>query len=228
MAANLAKERVYMSRITTFARKMQLFAFMAQTAMLVEVVLEPLPVRAAGVVGLGTAASCNESVLANALFNGGNITFNCGPSPVTITVTGEKVISDTTTIDGGGLVTISGGGTTRIFRTENQAVFSVLNLTLRDGFTTAELGGGAILSGYQSTLVVSNCKFINNKSVSFANGGTGSGDDGGGAIYIKSESSATVDQTEFIDNTATRGSGGAIHNLLSNLIVRDSTFTSNV
>jgi hypothetical protein len=39
---------------------------------------------------------------------GGEITFSCGTSPVTIVITSEKSIGKATTIDGGGLVTLSG------------------------------------------------------------------------------------------------------------------------
>ena len=47
----------------------------------------PVPtVRAAGVVGTGTAASCTEAAFANALSGGGTVTFNCGGA-ATITLT---------------------------------------------------------------------------------------------------------------------------------------------
>ena len=47
---------------------------------------------------------------------GGIITFNCGPKPVTITMTATAKVVNThrTVIDGGGKVTLSGGGKIRI------------------------------------------------------------------------------------------------------------------
>src|SRR5262245_4419216 len=69
----------------------------------------PSTVRAAGVVGTGSAASCTEAALDAALAGGGLVTFNCGPVPVTITITISKTIASNTTIDGGSLITISGG-----------------------------------------------------------------------------------------------------------------------
>src|SRR5690242_57485 len=65
----------------------------------------------AGVVGTGTAASCTDAALNAALTGGGVVTFNCG-GPATINIstgTGSKTIAADTTIDGGGVITISGG-----------------------------------------------------------------------------------------------------------------------
>ena len=69
--------------------------------------------RAAGVVGSGSPASCTEAALDAALAGGGTITFDCGGAH-TITVTSQKKINATTTIDGGGMITLSGGDSTRI------------------------------------------------------------------------------------------------------------------
>ena len=70
------------------------------------------------VVGTGTPASCTSDAFVNAVAGGGIITFNCGPDPVTITLTKTaKVFNDKgpkIVIDGGGKVTLSGGGTQRI------------------------------------------------------------------------------------------------------------------
>ena len=65
------------------------------------------------VVGTGTSASCTEAALDTCLPGGGSfdgtVTFNCGGAPATITVTSIKTISADTTIDGGSLITTSGG-----------------------------------------------------------------------------------------------------------------------
>jgi hypothetical protein len=70
---------------------------------------------AGGVVGTGSAASCTEAALDAALAGGGSVTFNCGPNPATITVTSTKTIDADTVIDGGSVVTLSGGDLVRIF-----------------------------------------------------------------------------------------------------------------
>ncbi len=176
------------------------------------------PAYAAGVVGTGTAASCTETALSSALAGGGNVTFNCGNSLVTIAVTSEKLLLNDTTVDGGDLVTLSGGGKSRIFRTgDNGVTFTVKNLTVIDGFTTEE--GAGIRSGYKGKLTVINCKFYRNVSTQV------SGDGGGGAIAAASESTVIVDKSVFTDNKATNG--GAIKNLLSDLTVTNSVFTGN-
>ena len=70
------------------------------------------------VIGTGTPESCTGDAFVSAVANGGIITFNCGPDPVTIVLTKTaKVWNDKGTklvIDGGNKVTLSGGGTTRI------------------------------------------------------------------------------------------------------------------
>jgi hypothetical protein len=70
------------------------------------------------VVGTGTPASCTSAAVVTTVAKGGIITFNCGPDPITITLTKTaKVFNDTgpdIVIDGGNKVTLSGGGRVRI------------------------------------------------------------------------------------------------------------------
>src|SRR5258708_21202412 len=71
--------------------------------------------QAAGtVVGIGSASSCNEAALTAAVAAGGPISFNCGSSKATITLTKELVIGVNVSLDSAGLVTISGGGSVRV------------------------------------------------------------------------------------------------------------------
>ena len=67
------------------------------------------------VVGTGTAGSCSEAALTKALARGGVIRFNCGGA-ATIAITSQKILRTdvNTTIDGQGLITLDGGGTTRL------------------------------------------------------------------------------------------------------------------
>ena len=107
--------------------------------------LAPVPTPNAKVVGTGTAASCTEQALRAALdaaktAGGGTITFNCGGKH-TITIASRLVVGSSKTgtviIDGGGLITISGGGKTRVFDLDNYTNFVVQRLTIADGFVAA-------------------------------------------------------------------------------------------
>ena len=69
------------------------------------------------VIGNGRPASCTSAKVVKAVHQGGVITFNCGPSPVTITMKATAKVENTShriVLDGGGLVTLSGGGKRRI------------------------------------------------------------------------------------------------------------------
>ena len=70
------------------------------------------------VIGTGTPESVTEQAFIAAVAQGGVITFNGGSKPFTLTITKPaKVFNDASkkiVIEGGGLVTISGGGKTRI------------------------------------------------------------------------------------------------------------------
>lgn len=136
------------------------------------------------VVGTGTPASCTAEAFIAAVAAGGVITFDCGPDPVTLTLTRPaKVFNDTgpdIVIDGGGKVTLSGGGTTRILymntcdraqrwttsRCDDQdhPRLTLQNLTFVNGNSKGELefdGGGAVWArGGQLKLV--NTRFFGN------------------------------------------------------------------
>ena len=88
------------------------------------------------VVGTGTAASCTQSALNDCLLGGGRftgtVTFSCGGA-ATITVTSTKTISADTTIDGGSLITISGGNSVGVFSVNTGVKFTVQNLTIANG-----------------------------------------------------------------------------------------------
>lgn len=118
------------------------------------------------VVGDGTPESCTSEAFVAAVAQGGVITFDCGPEPVTITLTETaKIVNDTgprIVIDGGGLVTLSGDGRHRILYMntcdqdqvwttpncddQDHPQLTVQNLTFIDANSTGEEpeGGGAI------------------------------------------------------------------------------------
>lgn len=155
------------------------------------------------IVGNGTPQSCTAEAFINAVALGGKITFNCGPEPVEITLTKPaKVFNDASAnivIDGGGLITLSGGGKTRILymntcdqnqhwttshcQDQETPRLTVQNITFADGNSRTETeydGGGAIwIRGGRFKAV--NCRFFNNACDSLGP------DVGGGALRIFSQ-----------------------------------------
>lgn len=135
------------------------------------------------VVGNGTPASCTGDAFVTAVAQGGIITFDCGPDPITITLTQTaKIFNDKgpkIVIDGGGKVTLSGGGAVRILyqNTCDQAQvyttshcdnqdspqLTVQNLTFIDGNAKGLMpdGGGAIFAS-GGRLKIVNSRFFNN------------------------------------------------------------------
>ncbi|MBK8817003.1 MAG: hypothetical protein IPN42_16520 [Methylococcaceae bacterium] len=172
---------------------------------------------AAGIVGNGSPASCTDAALITALSGGGTVTFNCGSAAKTILFGNEKIITADTTIDGGNLISLSGGNSTRLFSVKPGVHFTLNNLTVMNGLTTGQ--GGAVHGGmYQNTVLnINHCNFLNNVS-------TITGEAGGGAIF-SSAGAVNVDKSTFTGNKA--GVGGAIRVVQSNLTVTGSTFTNN-
>src|SRR5580700_9969839 len=69
------------------------------------------------VIGNGTAAGCTSGAVVAAVAKGGVITFDCGARPVTIMMQATAKVRNTSSevvLDGGGKVTLSGGGSRRI------------------------------------------------------------------------------------------------------------------
>jgi hypothetical protein len=136
------------------------------------------------VIGNGTPQSCTSEAVVAAVVQGGIITFNCGPAPVTIVLkqtakvfnnTGPKIV-----IDGGGRVTLNGGGLNRLLymntcdpaqvwttshcQNQDHPQLTVQNLTFINGNSKGEEtydGGGAIwVRGGRFKIV--NSRFFNN------------------------------------------------------------------
>jgi hypothetical protein len=147
------------------------------------------------VIGTGTPQSCTAEAFIAAVEQGGTIVFNGGNEPFIIHLDRPaKLFNDSpdVVIDGGGLVTLSGGGHSRILymntcdesrhwtteHCDNQDSphLTIQNITLADGNSTAETeydGGGAVwVRGGRFKAV--NCRFFNNRCFS-------SGPDLGGA-----------------------------------------------
>lgn len=182
------------------------------------------------VVGTGTPQSCTEQALAAALATGGVVTFDCGPSPATITVTSELVVKKDTTIDGKDKVTLSGGKKTRILHLAsawNLATpkLTVQNLAFVDGYTTdvpntksTKMGGAAIFEDGGSLTVI-HCTFTGNQCAS-----TGQ-DVSGGAINGQGVGKLVVEDSVFANNSGSNG--GAIGTQAEDVVVVNSTFSNN-
>ena len=101
------------------------------------------------VVGTGTSASCTEAALDACLPGGasfgGTVTFNCGGA-ATITVTSTKGFNGAnTTIDGGGVITISGGNMSGVFAVNRGRALALDNVTIAGGTPSAiENNGGTL------------------------------------------------------------------------------------
>lgn len=91
------------------------------------------PARAAGVVGDGTPESCTEAAFATAFTTPGLVTFDCGPDPVTITLTTRYNVPAEATLDGGSLVTLHSNTTGGMFLIESADALTLTHLTLTGG-----------------------------------------------------------------------------------------------
>ena len=146
------------------------------------------------VIGNGTPVSCTSLAVTQAVAAGGIIRFNCGLLPVTIVMTATATVAKTThevVLDGGGLVTLSGGGVRRILFSDTcSGTWStddcvsqpypqivVQNITFEDGYDGTP----------QATCTVNEpqCWY--------------GGVDGGGAIYVEGGQFKAVN-SRFVDN----------------------------
>jgi hypothetical protein len=174
----------------------------------------------AHVVGHGTAASCTSRAVVAAVRAGGVITFSCGPRPVTIKMRATAKVRNTSrrvVLDGGGKVTLSGGGARRILYMDT--------CDKRQVWTTSHCQNQS-----QPQLVVQNLTFFRGNSAGqhFEGGGGGAIFDRGGRLKVVS--------SRFIDNRCDRTGpdlGGAAIRALSQyrnrpVYVVHSTFRGGV
>ena len=196
------------------------------------------------VVGNGTPASCTSAAVVRAVAEGGVITFSCGAAPVTIVMKGTAKIRNTSArvvIDGGGKVTLSGGGRHRILymdtcdkrqvwtsshcQDQGTPVLIVQNLTLADGNSTGWLfdgGGGGAIFARGGQLKVVNSRFIGNRC-------DRTGPDLGGAA-IRALSEYRNRPVYIARSTFTGGvcsNGGALSSIGVSWDVVDSLLTHN-
>ncbi len=194
------------------------------------------------VVGDGTPSSCTSQAVVKAVAAGGRITFDCGPDPVTIEMLQTAKVVNThpvTVIDGGGLVTLSGGGKRRILyqntcdpdqvwttdhcQAQKDPLLVLKGLTFSRGDATgekAEGGGGGAVFVRGGRLRVQDSVFDRNRCDR-----TGP-DLGGAAIRVLSVTSAV----RIKGSTFTRGrcsNGAALSSIGVSWKIRDSVFGAN-
>ena len=179
------------------------------------------------VVGTGTPSSCTFQALSAAVKGGGIVTFDCGPNPVTISVTStlKPPISTGATavhivIDGGNKITLDGGGSVQIiswvhstWRT-SQDTLTLQHIQLNNGKATG-------------TKTIPACTTQPNAQCS-----TGYTDGQGGAVYMADGSLRVIDSI-FTGNQAAKlgpdTGGGALYLFGSGTLsyVAHSTFQNN-
>jgi hypothetical protein len=206
------------------------------------------------VIGNGTPASCTSAAVVLAVAKGGITTFNCGKKAVTILMTATANVAKTehlVVLDGGGLVTLSGGGVRRILFSDTCAgtqstgdcisqpypQIVVQDITFKDGFDgthqatcTANApqcwyggvdGGGAIYAEGGQFKAVK-AGFSDNQCYS-------SGPDlGGGAIRVLAQyQNLPVYITSDTFNGNHCSNGGALSGISVQWDVLNSVFTNN-
>jgi hypothetical protein len=161
--------------------------------------------RPTRVIGNGSPASCTSEAVVAAVAAGGIITFSCGAEPVTITMKATAKVRNANgpqiVLDGGGKVTLSGGGQRRILylntcdqaqgwttshcQDQDHPQLTVQNLTFAEGNSTgdkAEGGGGGAIFVRGGRFKAVNSRFVRNRCDE-----TGP-DLGGAAIRVLSQS----------------------------------------
>ncbi len=196
------------------------------------------------VIGKGTPASCTGSAVVKAVAAGGVITFDCGPAPVTITMTATAKVRNahpSTVLDGGGKITLSGGGDRRILymNTCDQALgwttshcqdqdtprLTLQNLVFENGNSTGdktEGGGGGAVFVRGGRVKVVNSRFTGNRC-------DRSGPDlGGAALRVLSQSG---NQPVYVVNSTFENgvcsNGGALSSIGVSWVVLNSVFRNN-
>jgi hypothetical protein len=182
------------------------------------------------------------------------VTFSCGADPITITLTESIRIPNapsgaSTVIDGGGKVTLSGGGAVRIVysnacnsdlgwytshcQDQDSPHLALQNLTFIDGNAanivesdTDEPSGGAVFMR-SGRLKIVNCRFFNNKTIAAAS------DFGGGAVRVLGQYN---DEPVYIVNSTFGGkdgygnsaaNGGALSSIGTSFTIINSLFSYN-
>ena len=201
------------------------------------------------VVGSGTPASCTSAAVVSAVASGGYISFRCGRKPVTITMTATAKVVNTSrwvVLDGGGLVTLSGGGRHQILYQnacdrrqlitasdcydQQWPALVVQNITLADGSAPGRQipganygsGGGGAIYAEGGQLRVVNSQFDGN--LCFRQGP----DLGGGAIRALAQWNGRpvfLNHDTFVNGGCSNG--GALSSVGVSWVILNSVMTGN-
>ncbi|MFN8123065.1 MAG: hypothetical protein U0237_11620 [Thermoleophilia bacterium] len=215
--------------------------------MCLALLLAAAPVAAAvptRVVGIGTPGSCTSAAVVRAVAQGGLVRFDCGPEPVTIVMRRTAKVRNTNPLlilDGGGTVTLSGGGRRRILyqntcdqrqtwttsHCQDQATprLVIRNMRFAAGNSTGERseggGGGAILVR-GGRLQISGSTFAGNRC-------DRNGPDLGGAavrvLDMYRDLPVRVTASTFTGGRC--ANGGALSSIGVSWDIRDSVFRGN-
>ena len=171
------------------------------------------------VVGTGTAASCTSAAVLAAASAGGVVTFSCGATPVTITLSQTIKVRNSTArlvLDGAGKVTLSGGGNRRILYTDTC------------DSSLGSVSGNCLYAPQGPRVTVQNLTFADGNATNatyVSPGDSGQGSNGGGAIFQLGGRLKVV-RSVFVRNTcATNGpdlGGGAIRVLAQHSATPDA------
>jgi hypothetical protein len=187
--------------VTHHARTRRSLALLVSTILLAATVAVPSAGSAASLptrwVGNGTPGSCTSAKVVQAVRRGGIIRFRCGSAPVVIRMRATaKVFNDRpdVVLDGGGKVTLDGGGVRRIL---------YLNTCDPDlVWTTPHCNDQA-----HPTLTIRDITFRNGRSTGRET------QDGGGALFVRGGRLRVYDSRFFANRCAPYGpdvAGGAI------------------
>ena len=204
------------------------------------------------VVGTGTPASCTSAAVIAAVANGGVVTFNCGADAVTINMNATARVFNNKpdlVLDGGGKVTLSGGGARRILyqntcdpslvwmsatcNLDDSPKSTLQNITFVDGNSSGQgyglqevYGGGAVFAR-GGRLSIINARFFRNQCES-------TGPDLGGAAVRALEMSRA--SPVYVVNSTFGGAdgygnvcsnGGGLSSIATSYTVLNSVFTHN-
>lgn len=165
------------------------------------------------VVGTGNPASCTSSSFLSAVAAGGIITFNCGPDPATITLSDTAKVRNNTgklIIDGGGKITLSGGGNKRILYIDTCDT------------SLGTVSGNCLYAPSGPQVTVQNITFADGNATNstyVSPGDVGYGSNGGGAIFALGGRLKVIRSVFVRNQCATNGpdlGGGAIRVLAQN------------
>jgi hypothetical protein len=180
---------------------------------------------------------------------GGVVTFACGPDPVVVTMTATAKVRNANTrlvLDGGGRVTLSGGGQRRILymntcdqaqgwttshcQDQSSPQLTVQNLTFADGNATGQTtdgGGGGAIFVRGGRFKVVNSRFLRNRC-------DGSGPDlGGAAVRVLDQAGdqpVTIVASTFggaAGQGGTCSNGGALSSIGVSWVVLNSVLSYN-